>query len=92
MYRIKNDKGEVVDYGVINGARPKESYFRTDPNLMDNALKCRDIRGNQPGSATAGAFHTAERREFRTTGKNDDIEGTNTGSLVTGIKVPTFIE
>jgi len=46
QYRIKNEAGLVEDYGTINGSKPKSYYFRKDPAIQDNALKCRDIQGN----------------------------------------------
>jgi len=59
---IRNDKGELVDYGEIKGSKPTVAYYRTKPEEQDNGLRSRDIKGNQPGSAIAGAFHERTRR------------------------------
>jgi hypothetical protein len=49
-------------------------------------MQSADIKGNKPGSRNLGNFHSRERKEFRKTGQNGDIVGTNVGSLQLGIK------
>ena len=56
---------------------------------MDPSLRSRDIQGNEPGSRNLGAFHTMKRRQIRPFMVSSDIFGSNPGSLVRGIKVPT---
>ena len=88
-FKLRDDKGVLIDYGEIAGARPKIPYYRTNKDQMDRALKSRDILGNMPGTKGKGNFHQRERRDqVRPLTKNDDIVGSNPGSLVTGIKVP----
>lgn len=77
---------EIV--GDIKGAKPKEQYYRTNPEEIDKSLKCRDILGNNPGATRVGAFHTRERKDVRPVGRNDDIDGTQAGTKIVGIKVP----
>lgn len=51
-------------------------------------MSTKDIHGNNIGSATHGNFHSRERRQVRQIGNNQDIAGSNPGSLIKGIKVP----
>ena len=76
MYLFKNENGQVESYGLIAGSKPKEQYFRKNIEERDNALKSRDIKGNNPGSRTLGAFHERSRKDIREVGKIDDILGT----------------
>jgi hypothetical protein len=62
VYKIRDDKGNLIEYGEITGSRPKIAYFKTDKNICDMALKSKDINGNSPGTRTKGNFHTRERR------------------------------
>ena len=63
VYKIRNDKGELIDYGEITGSRPKKQYYKTNIEFCDMALKSKDIHGNAPGSKTKGNFHLRERRD-----------------------------
>ena len=85
VYKIKNDQGEIEEYGLIKGSKPKSAYYRTNDNEKDNALKSRDIKGNTPGSRLLGAFHDRMRRTYRDSGKNDDIKGSAAGTIKHGI-------
>jgi hypothetical protein len=51
-------------------------------------MKCRDIHGNMPGTKKLGNFHNRDRRQIRDVNKNADIQGSNVGSFVKGIKMP----
>jgi hypothetical protein len=62
VYKIRDDKGNLINYGEITGSRPKVAYFRTNVDDCDMALKSKDILGNSPGTRTKGNFHTRERR------------------------------
>ncbi len=88
VFTLKNAEGVVEEYGVIKGSKPKQQYYRTNPKERDLELKARDIKGNEPGTAMMGAFHTRERKDYHETAKNDDIVGSGPNTLVTGIKVP----
>ena len=88
QYRIRDENGNVIVYGDVAGSKPKVGTCKTNPDEMDRSLKVSDIDGNKPGTRGLGAFHSRERRQIRNIGKNDDIEGSNSGSLVMGIRVP----
>jgi hypothetical protein len=62
IYKIRDDKGEVVEYGDIQGSKPKVPYYKTNTEFCDMALKSRDIHGNAPGTRSKGNFHSRERR------------------------------
>mmetsp|Transcript_7930 Transcript_7930/g.13308 ORF Transcript_7930/g.13308 Transcript_7930/m.13308 type:complete len:158 (+) Transcript_7930:671-1144(+) len=88
FYKIRDEEGKLVDIGFVVGSSPKKQYFRQRKDEMDNALKSRDIVGNLPGTKVLGNFHTRERRQVRNLVNNSDIEGSNPGSLIRGIKMP----
>lgn len=89
IYRIRDDQNKVIEYGEINGSKPKVAYFKTDTKFCDMALKSRDIHGNIPGSKSKGNFHLRDRRDqVRQLTQNGDIVGSTPGTLVKGIKLP----
>ena len=55
-------------------------------------LNASDIQGNKPGSKTLGNFHSRERKDVKAVGRNDDIIGSQPGSLVKGIKRPEGVD
>ena len=61
-YKIRNEDGEVVDYGQIVGEKPKVPYFRTNKEEAEKNMSTKDIHGNTTGSKRFGAFHSRERR------------------------------
>ena len=62
-YKLRDDKGNLIDYGEITGARPKKPYYKQNIEFCDMALKSRDIHGNAPGTRSKGNFHQRERRD-----------------------------
>jgi hypothetical protein len=62
VYKIRDDKGNLIDYGEITGARPKIPYYKQNTEFCDMALKSRDIHGNAPGTKSKGNFHLRDRR------------------------------
>lgn len=89
VYKIRDDKGNLIDYGEITGARPKKAYYKSNTEFCDMALKSRDIHGNAPGTASKGNFHRRDRRnQVRNLTQNEDIKGSTPGTLVKGYKLP----
>lgn len=43
VYKIRDDKGNLISYGEITGSRPKIAYFKTNNDICDMALKSKDI-------------------------------------------------
>ena len=60
---MRDDKGNLIDYGEITGSRPKKPYYKQNTEFCDMALKSRDIHGNAPGTRSKGNFHLRERRD-----------------------------
>lgn len=90
-YKLRDEDGNLVEYGPIPGASPKKPYIRkTQPGY--GMLDASDIHGNKPGSKTLGNFHSRERRDVPAVGRNDDIIGSGPGTLVKGIKRPEGVD
>ncbi|MFN9899594.1 MAG: hypothetical protein ACK55Z_12565 [bacterium] len=61
-YKIRDEKGNLVEIGKVDGSFVPEQYYRKNVNEQNPSLKSRDIKGNVPGSTYHGNFHTFSRR------------------------------
>lgn len=62
QYKIQDENGNVIDYGIIAGSKPKIYQSKANPDEMDRSLKAKDIDGCKTGTKGLGAFHSRERR------------------------------
>ena len=90
-YKLRDEDGNLIEYGPIAGSGPKKPYVRKT-QVGYGALDSSDIQGNKVGSKTLGNFHTRIRKDVKVIGRNDDIIGSNPGSLVKGIKRPDGVD
>ena len=54
-YMVRNDQGQLVDYGEIPGSSPKRQFIRSKGEFFGN-LEVRDIPGTAVGSTRVGVF------------------------------------
>ena len=87
-YKIRDEDGQVINYGHVDGSTTKQQYYRKNEQDAGRNLNFRDVQGNTCNTRSLGNFHNRERRQVRDPVKNDDIFGTQCGSLIHGIKVP----
>ena len=73
-YKTRDDLGNVIDIGVIEGSSPKKLPIRIR-TLHDGILNTKDIQGAGPGTKGRGAFHAVERKDFIDPNDIKDIDG-----------------
>ena len=61
VYKLRDDKGELIDYGEIKGSSPTKPYYRKNPD--DNKLNTvKGIDYATTGTRLLGNFRDRERR------------------------------
>jgi hypothetical protein len=61
-YKVRNDAGQVIEIGAIEGNSPRKLPFRKNP--LNSAYDVRDIVGATADSKRLGAFHSLTRKDF----------------------------
>ena len=84
-YKVRDDKGEVVEIGSIPGSSPKRQPERTRGGFFDG-LKIGDIPGTAVGSRRLGNFHSRDRQHFRDTNNIAEVSGAQAGTLKKGVQ------
>ena len=72
IYQIKDENGNLVDYGNIEGSSPKKTKERANFQLY-SSMRVNDIQGTDVGSKTAGNFHSRSRKDWKNTNSLQDI-------------------
>lgn len=74
VYTGRDDKGNIIEYGVIQGSSPKKLPYRNNPDVF-SSMRTDDIKGALTNTRTMGNFHSKTRKDFKNNTNTLDVPG-----------------